>query len=149
MSPYVVASDYLSNVTEPIIASIDGTGYRIPVTIRTSILNHSADVKMSYTATPAVSVIWSLRIRRDNNLAPDDTVFTYPDAYGSSYATSNWTYTESAYGDGYNMLPYDGKKYFFDIYGIRLFASGKVQNVAGSVQSDRMTCYKTVSCKFK
>ncbi|WP_203758764.1 hypothetical protein [Cellulomonas chitinilytica] len=149
VTPLVVASDYISNVTEPIIASISGVGYTVPVTVRTVIYNHSADVKMSYTASPAVSVIWSLRIRRDNNLATDDTVFTYPEAYGSSYATSSYSFLEDAYSEGYNQLPYDGKKYFYDLYAIRMSASGKVLNILGSVQSDRMTCYKTVSCKFK
>ncbi len=95
-----LASDYISNVTEPIIASISGVGYTVPVTVRTVIYNHSADVKMSYTASPAVSVIWSLRIRRDNNLATDDTVFTYPEAYGSSYATSSYSFLEDAYSEG-------------------------------------------------
>ena len=148
-TPQVVASDYLSNVTETIYASISGVSYRIPMTVRTTLYNHSADVKMSYTSSRAISVIWSLRIRRDNTLSGDDTVFTYPEAQGSESAKTSFSTLESAYGDGYNALPYDGKKYFYDLYAIRLYASGKVLHAAGSVQSDRMTCYKTVSCKFK
>ncbi|MFS0701845.1 hypothetical protein AB6N24_17875 [Cellulomonas sp. 179-A 4D5 NHS] len=148
-STQAIASEYLSNVTEPIFASIAGTSYNVPVTVRTSLYNHSADVKMSYTSSPAVSLIWSLRIRRDNRpLQADDTVFSYPFAFGSSYASSNFSVTEGRYGDGYNQLPYDGKRYFFDLYSLRMSASGRVINIAGTVQSDRMTCYKTVSCKF-
>jgi len=148
ITPMVVAGSYVSNVTEPIYASIAGVFYKVPVTVRTHLRNHSADLTMSYTASPPVSVIYSVRIRRDNPGAPDDTVFTYPSAYGSSSATTYDTEYEDAYGDGYSRIPYDGKKYFFDLYSIRMYASGRVLNIVGSVQSDRLVGYKTVPAKF-
>jgi hypothetical protein len=45
--------------------------------------------------------------------------------------------------------PYDGKKYFVEFYNFRVSGNGVVVNSFGqTLQSDRMTCYKTVSCKF-
>jgi hypothetical protein len=83
VAPLAVVDPYTSNVTEDVIASLNGVGYRVPVTVKTRIYNHSPRLTMGYTSTKAISLIWSVRIRRDNSLAPDDTVFTYPDAYGS------------------------------------------------------------------
>lgn len=147
--PLAIVDEYTSNVTEPIIASLNGVGYRIPVSVKTRIYNHSPRITMSYSSSKPISVVWSVRVRRDNNLRGDDTVYNYADAYGSSYLTTMYSTTEDQYGDGYNALPYDGKRYFIDLHAIRLYDGKKVLNVAGSVQSDRMTCYKTVSCKFR
>ena len=50
---------------------------------------------------------------------------------------------------GWNRLPYDGARYFWDLYNITLKTPSGQIGILGSVQSDRATCYKTVSCKFK
>lgn len=58
--------------------------------------------------------------------------------------------TEDRYGDGYSRFPYDGKKYFLDAYNWNLYVGETMyRNIGGSAQSDRATCYKTTSCKFK
>ena len=149
VTPQVIQSDYVSNVATPWGAQVNGVAYGGNITIRTNIKNHSADLTMGYRSSPASSLIWSVRVRRDNNLAPDDTVFTFPDSYGSSPIAGSYTTSEGAYGDGYNVLPYDGAKYFYDIYNVRFSNGSTIVNAVGSAQSDRMTCYKTVSCKFK
>lgn len=148
VSPLAVVDSYTSNVTEEVLASLNGVGYRIPVSVKTRLYNHSPRLTMGYSSSKAVSLIWSVRVRRDNNLAPDDTVFTFPDAYGSYTRVGLFTATEGERGDGYNSLPYDGKRYFIDLYNLRLYDGKSTLNIQGSVQSDRMTCYKTVSCKF-
>lgn len=120
----------------------------MPVTLKTRIYHHSPRLTMGYTSSKPVSLIWSARIRRDNSLAPDDTVFTYPDAYGSYTRVGLFTTTESQYWDGYDKLPYDRKRYFIDLFNLRLWDGKFGVDIKGSVQSDRMTCYKTTSCKF-
>lgn len=71
-----------------------------------------------------------------------------PDKYGSGVLSTNWSYTEDQYDAGYMSLPFDGKKYFINFYNLRVSDGRKTLRSLGSVQSDRMTCYKTVSCKF-
>lgn len=91
-----------------------------------------------------------MRIRRDNPFWVDDTVYEYGLVYGSSFFTRAYgPKVEQYYGEGYKRLPKDGARYFFDLYGITLKTPSGQIGILRSVQSDRATCYKTVSCKFK
>jgi hypothetical protein len=143
-------NDYFSNTTEPLVASIRGVQYVVPINLKVGLYNHSATVTMSYTSSQAVSVTWRMRIQRDVPLWFDDTIYRYSPVYGSSFFTRGYgPRVEQYYGAGYNRLPYDGQRYFFDLYDITLKTPTGQIGILGSVQSDRATCYKTVSCKFK
>jgi hypothetical protein len=143
-------NDYFSNTTEALVASIRGVQYVVPINLKVGLYNHSATVTMSYTSSKAVSVTWRMRIQRDVPLWFDDTIFRYSPVYGSSFFTRAYgPKIEQYYGSGYNRLPYDGQRYFFDLYDITLKTPTGQIGILGSVQSDRATCYKTVSCKFK
>lgn len=143
-------NDFYSNSTEPLVATIKSVRYTVPINLKVSLYNHSAQVTQSYSSGTAVSATWRMRIRRDNPLWFDDTIYTYGDVYGSSFFTRAWgPNVESRYGEAWNKLPYDGAKYFWDLYGITLKTPTGQIGILGSVQSDRATCYKTVPCKFK
>lgn len=143
-------SDSYSNSTEPLVATVKGVRYTVPTNLKLSLYNHSPQVTQSYSSGTAVSATWRMRIRRDNPFWFDDTVCTYGDVYGSSFFTRFWgPNVESRYGEAWNKLPYDGAKYFWDLYGITLKTPTGQIGILGSVQSDRATCYKTVPCKFK
>lgn len=148
-APRDIIDPYHSNVTEPVIASLNGQYYNVPVNIKTGLHNHSANVNMFYSSDPAVSLTWNLRIRRDNSWAGDDTVYDFEDyGYGSSVPTRSWSGSEPANGLGFDRLPYDGERYFYDAWNLFLKGNGGSIGVAGSVQTDRMTCYITRPCKF-
>jgi hypothetical protein len=118
--------------------------------LKVGLYHHSPAVTMSYTSSTAVSATWRVRIQRDNPLWFDDTIYTYGLVYGSSLFTRAYgPKVEPYYGEGYNRLPKDGLRYFIDLYGITLKTPSGQIGILGSGQSDRATCYKTVSCKFK
>lgn len=143
-------NDYFSNTTEALVAVIKGVQYVVPVNLKVGLYYHSPTVTMSYTSSKAVSVTWRMRIQRDVPLWFDDTIYRYSPVYGSSLFTRAYgPKIEQYYGSGYNKLPYDGLRYFFDLYDITLKTPSGQIGILGSVQSDRATCYKTVSCKFK
>jgi hypothetical protein len=56
---------------------------------------------------------------------------------------------EPYYGEGYDRLAKDGLRCFFDLCVITLKTPSGQISILGSVQSNRATCYKTVTCKFK
>ena len=97
-----------------------------------------------------IKLNWRLRIRHHHKGARgDSTSFTYPDVQGPSRYTTSYSKTESRYGDGYDQLPYETNwVVFLDSYDMRIRLAGTEVKMWGSVQSDRATCYKTVSCKF-
>jgi hypothetical protein len=116
-----------------------------------ALYNHSATVKMGYIETTGKGVWmnWRLRIRHDINLGPDDTVFTYGDVMGPLTYRSTYSETEDRYGEGYDELPYQTRwKVFWDSYNISIRYGGSLVKADNTAQSDRATCYKTVSCKF-
>jgi hypothetical protein len=144
-----IVDPYHSNVTEPIIGRINGQDYYVPFNLKTAIHNHSPNVAMFYSSETAVSLTFNLRIQQDISLAPDREQYDYEDyGYGSSVPTRSWSGIEPHNGLGANQLPRDGNRYFLDAHNILLKGNGGSIGVAGSVQSDRMTCYKTTSCKF-
>lgn len=148
--PALRVNDFYSNTTEPLVAYIGKVKYTVPINLKVNLYNHSPRVTQSYWTEKAASATWRMGIRRDNPLWADDTIFTNSRVYGSSFYKLNWgPYIESHYGEGYKRLPYDGKKYFLDLYNITLKTPTGQVGILGSVQSDRATCYKTVSCKFK
>ena len=141
VSTLAVVDASRSNVTEPIYATLGGQAYGVSVTVRATLYNHSAALSMRYSSASPVSLTWNVRVRRDDNLAADDTIDTEPDLYGSSLFHTPYTTSEDQYGTGYNALPYDGKRYFVDLYNLFIKSpDGHAVNIAGSVQSDRMTC---------
>jgi hypothetical protein len=122
----------------------------VPINLKVGLFNHSATVTQSYTSATPVSATWQMRIRRDNPLWVDDTIYSYGLVCGSSFFTRAYgPKVEQYYGEAWNKLPKDGKKYFWDLHNITLKTPTGQIGILGSVQSDRATCYKTVSCKFK
>lgn len=117
--------------------------------------NHSANVTMTSFATSKIHINWKLRIREDISFGTDETVFTFPDRHGCFVniepANRFCQGFEGRYGDGYNELPYYQAKFFYDAYSIQITVGGKpFRDLGGtSAQSERITCYKTVRCKFK
>ena len=55
-----------SNTTEPLVASIKGVRYVVPISLKVGLYNHSATDTQSYMSGTAVSATWRMRIRRDN-----------------------------------------------------------------------------------
>ncbi|HTZ45053.1 MAG TPA: fibronectin type III domain-containing protein [Jatrophihabitans sp.] len=111
---------------------------------------HSADVTMRYGSSggEAVSLNWKERLRHDKSFESDTTLREFGD-FGSSIPSSQArTYHIDAWSNGYDILPYRQYTVFFDAYALYLRWSGTGIRIAGSVQSDRIKCYKTTSCKF-
>lgn len=146
-----VVDAYHANKTVGIGWSTGSASGWINYTYNIALYNHSATVKMHYWEKTGKKVImtWRLRIRHDIDGWFDDTVFTYPDVLGALTYTQGYTETEDRYGDGYNKLPYEkGWKVFWDSYDISIRYAGTNVYADNTAQSDRATCYKTVSCKF-
>lgn len=124
----------------------------VSYTYTIALYNHSASVQMGYIETTGKAVLmnWRLRIRHDKTAARDTTLFTYPEVMGPSTYRQTYSETEERYGDGYNRLPYETDwKVFWDSYDISIRYGGINVYSDNTAQSDRATCYKTVSCKFK
>lgn len=123
---------------------------RIKFTFNIGLQYHSAQVTMNYSASAPARITWRTKIMHDKTLAGDDRIFTYPDVHGCSKGTVSCKVVESRYGDGHNVLPYESKwKVYWEAYGTRLIVDGESYPGGPKAQSDRATCYKTVSCKFK
>ncbi|MFF3013718.1 hypothetical protein [Streptomyces sp. NPDC057939] len=142
--------DHHANSTETVVALLDRRKYTISFNFKIGLHHHSGRVDMRWSSAYPVSLTYNLRIRRDVAQWPDDTVYGYEDQlYGSSTPAKSYTRTEGQNGNGHNRLPYDGKRYFWDAWNLHLRIDGTAVSTAGSVQSDRATCYKTTTCKFK
>ncbi|MFE2171207.1 hypothetical protein ACFXB3_40005 [Streptomyces sp. NPDC059447] len=142
--------DYHANSTETIVAFLDRKKYTVSFNFKIGLHDHSGNVAMRWSSAYPVSLTYSLRIRRDVTLAFDETVYAYEEhLYGSSVPAKSYTRTEGQNGIGHKRLPADGKRYFWDAWNLHLRIDGTAVSTAGSVQSDRATCYKTTSCKFK
>jgi hypothetical protein len=111
---------------------------------------HSVDVTMRYGSPSgdAISLNWKERLRHDKSWEKDTTLAEFG-SFGSSLPSSQ-ARTEhiDAWNGGYQVLPYHQYTVFLDAYSIFLRWSGTGINVQGSAQSERIKCYKTVSCKF-
>lgn len=117
--------------------------------IQVALHNHSANVTMTYQATHAVRLTWRTKIMHHKTLAGDDLIFTYPDVHGCSYSAQTCQSYEDRYGDGYDRLPYQTDwKVYWEVYNTSLIVNGERYPGDPKAQSDRATCYKTVSCKF-
>lgn len=122
---------------------------KITLDIRVVLYWHSANVKISTSSNRSIYSSYKLRIRNDVKLGSDHTVFTFPSVYQRS-VSKYCTKTEDRYGDGYDELPYESKKkYFYDVYLHDVRYDGRDYPTVGSFQSNRITCYKTVACKFR
>ena len=154
-TPQAVVDDYHANSSTVLTyGRVTASGFHVDGTVtfehRVALYNHSATDKEYVTfSQTGGDMYWSLRIRRDNKLSGDDTVFTYPSRKDCQATGRTCSTTEDRYGDGYDRFPYDGKKYFLDAYNYNLYVGGNSYNGLGSAQSDRATCYKTTNCKFK
>ncbi|MFJ7272838.1 hypothetical protein ACIQV3_40520 [Streptomyces sp. NPDC099050] len=150
LAPTDRVDDYHANSNEAIYAVLDRQKYKINFNLKIGLHNHTGNVSMTFSSQTPVALTYSLRIRRDVDLWPDDTVYGYENRlYGSSTPTRSHTQTEGNTGNGHNRLPYDGKRYFWDAWNLHLRIQGTAITTAGSVQSDRATCYKTTGCKFE
>lgn len=119
------------------------------MTIAVALHNHSENVTMTAASTQAVRLTWRTKIMHHKTLASDDLIFTYPDVHGCSVATKTCQDYEDRYGDGYNVLPYQTDwKVYWEVYNTALVVDGVRYPGSPKAQSDRATCYKTVSCKF-
>lgn len=151
-APCQRVDDYRAKSNEYVNWYINGHHGRIRFSYSINVAWRSADLTMGYweTTGQAVKLTWRLRIRHNIKFGRDSTVYTYPHVYGPNYYTRGYTTYESRYGAGWNRLPgQTGWKLFWDSYNMSLIAYGSRVGVIWSVQSDQVTCYKTVSCKFK
>jgi len=111
---------------------------------------HSVDVTMRYGSPSgdAISLNWRERLRHDKSWEKDTTLHEFG-SFGSSIPSSQArTEIIDAWNGGYQVLPYHQYNVFLDAYSIYLRWSGTGINIIGSAQSERIKCYKTVSCKF-
>lgn len=111
---------------------------------------HSVDVTMRYGSPSgdAISLNWKERLRHDKAWEKDTTLEEFG-SFGSSIPSSQArTFTIDAWNGGYQVLPYHQYTVFLDAYSLYLRWSGTGINIVGSAQSERIKCYKTVSCKF-
>lgn len=122
----------------------------IKFTFRIGLHNHSANVSMMAELSQKARLTWTTRIRHHKAGKKDSTVFTYPRVHGCSSPSSICKDFEGRYDDGYNELPYENKwKVFWEAYDMHLVVNGEAfPSFNAKAQSDRATCYKTVSCKF-
>ena len=142
---------YHAKSNEYVYWNINNRPGKMRFTYTIGLHNHSGDVYMQYFETTGAPILvqWRLRLRQDFNLADDLTLFTYPLVEGSTSYVQSYTEHEGRYGDGYNQMPYvTGAKVFWDSYNLSLRYAGTLIRPLGTLQSDRATCYKTVSCKF-
>jgi len=152
LAPSARIDDYHAKNTEYVYWNINNHAGKTNFSYSIGISNHSANVDMSYFETSGVGIklTWRLRLRHDISFGSDTTLFTYPNVEGPYYYTQSYSEHEDRYGDGYNTMPYQTDwKVFWDSYNLNLVYGGTAITAAGTVQSDRATCYKTVSCKFK
>jgi hypothetical protein len=139
--------------TEEIIASIDGNRYVIPfthdITLLPKDMGGGARVTESFRVTTggSVGLTFSLRVRRNDTLGRDSTIFTYSGVQGSSTPTSSWSEYFSPIEGPVPVTTANNATVFWDAYSIQLRAGGTSLNVAGSVQSARATCNDS-SCVF-
>ncbi len=105
---------------------------------------------MTYSSAKPARITWRTKIMHHKTLASDDRIFTYPDVHGCSAGVYTCEEFEGRYGDGWNVLPYQTDwKVYWEAYNTSLIVGGVTYPGSPKAQSDRATCYKTVSCKFK
>lgn len=144
------AARYQSKRNELIIWHINGHTGHTNFYHGLNIQFHSVDVTMRF-GTPsgeAVSLTWDERLRHDKAFEPDTTLNEFG-FFGSSIPSSPARmYYIEGYAGGYRVLPFAKWTVFFDAYNLYLRWSGTGLGIIGSVQSERIKCFKTVSCKF-